>query len=584
MMKNIMGQNKGITMISVTIIVIVILILTGVLIYDARDSLKVTKLQSMQSDIQNLRDKISNYYAQYGQIPARIKYTNTDNIGKIMTTGVISPKIDTGDFYIIELSSLENLTLNYGEDYKNITNATTESEASQYEDIYIINETSQNIFYVEGIQVDGEWFYTDYTSEDVDTVAVDLRYFDGIKIPDGYIYNSGTSKEDLSIKNESDTTKIYNWIIIDEEITEIPADVQIEESEQASFIESANLFNGYYKSNTDNTAIYIEDEEKWSPTYDGDGTYTDKNGDTAYIPKGFQVSEKKGETLIDEGLVIRNPSTDDRYIWIEVPKKIYTTATSEEDYTNIEKDIQIYTAKYKEGYEEYSDTWYDECGISSEEEYNNLKNEMLSSVYKNGGFYISQYEIGASSYVTANDDGARTPVSKEGMYPYNWVTVSKAQELATKMDTGEKTSSLMFGVQYDLVLKYLETHGVSSMELTSNSTNWGNLYNAIFDITKGEYSTNKGEKYTEVNGIYPKTATDVLLTTGATKRNSKMNIYDLAGNISEWTLEKSNNNEYPCTFRGGNYITNGIDYPTSYRNGRSITTDYNDVGFRVTLW
>ena len=354
MMKNIMSQNKGITMISVTIIVIVILILTGVLIYDARDSLKVTKLQSMQSDIQNLRDKINNYYAQYGQIPARIKYTNTDNIGKIMTTGVISPKIDTGDFYIIELSSLENLTLNYGEDYKNITNATTESEASQYEDIYIINETSQNIFYVEGIQVDGEWFYTDYTSEDVDTVAVNLRYFDGVKIPDGYIYNSGTSKEDLSIKNESDTTKIYNWVITDEDITEIPADVQIEETEQANFIESANLFNGYYKSSTDNTVIYIVNEEKWSMTYDKNGKFKDKNGDVATIPAGFQVSETLGMNTIQEGLVIQDEEGN-QFVWIPVDdiNDIAKETSNENGNTNYEGklyDFKSTSAKEKDGY------------------------------------------------------------------------------------------------------------------------------------------------------------------------------------------------------------------------------------------
>ena len=347
MMKNVINKNSGVTLVSLAIAVSVILILTGVIIYNVRDNLGISNLREMQSDIQNLRDLVSDYYSTNGKIPAKLKYTNTENIERIRTTGVISEEVDIGDFYIIDLSELENLTLNYGEDYKNISNATTEDEASQYEDIYIINETSQNIFYVEGIQLDGEMFYTDYTSEDVDKVAINLRYFDGVKIPDGYIYNSGTSKEDLFISDKDDVTKIYNWVITDQDIEEIPSDVQIAEDEQADFIKSVNLFDGYYKSSTDNTVVYIVNEEKWSPTYDVDGTYTDKNGDTATIPAGFQVSEKKGETLIDEGLVIRNATTDDRYVWIEVPKSIYTTATSETDYSNIEKDMQTYTAKYK---------------------------------------------------------------------------------------------------------------------------------------------------------------------------------------------------------------------------------------------
>ncbi len=584
MKKKMVSKNNGITMISLAIVVTVILILTGVLIYNVRDNLGISKLKAMQNDIQNLRDMVSNYYSVNGKIPAKIKYTNTENIERIRNAGVISEKVDIGDFYIIDLAELENLTLNYGEDYKNITDTTTEEEASQNEDIYIINETSQNIFYVEGIQVDEDWFYTDYTSEDVDTTGVNIRYFDGVKIPDGYIYNSGTNKEDLSIKNKDDEAKIYNWITTIDDITELPDDIQIVEDEQADFIKSVNLFDGYYKNNTDNTVLYIENEEKWSPTYDVEGTYKDKNGDTAYIPKGFQVSEKKGETLIDEGLVIRNATTDDRYVWIEVPKNIYKTATSETDYENIEKDLQTYTAEYKEGYEGYSDTWYSGCGISSEEEYNNLKNQMLTSVYNNGGFYISQYEVGASSHVTANDNGERTPVSKEGMYPYNYVTVAQAQQLATNMYSGEKTSSLMFGIQWDLVLKFLETKGVAATELKTDSSSWGNYNNATFDITKGEYSKNDGKDYTQVSGIYSKSTEKVILTTGVTVRNSKKNIYDLAGNVYEWTLEKNIDTDSVCTVRGGDYSGNGDEMPAFYRS--LATNSYSDfnVGFHIVLY
>lgn len=47
----------------------------------------------------------------------------------------------------------------------------------------------------------------------------------------------------------------------------------------------------------------------------------------------------------------------------------------------------------------------------------------------------------------------------------------------------------------------------------------------------------------------------ILLTTGATKRNSVLNIYDLAGNVWEWTLEKSPKVENPCSFKGGGFST-----------------------------
>ena len=116
--------NKGINLISLTIAVTVILILTGTIIVSSISSLKSNKLRNMQADIDNLRDKVSNYYSQYGEIPAdkNIEYTNIGHINSI------SEAVDTGAFYVIDLAAMENVTLNYGKDYEKIRNgeATTE--------------------------------------------------------------------------------------------------------------------------------------------------------------------------------------------------------------------------------------------------------------------------------------------------------------------------------------------------------------------------------------------------------------------------------------------------------------------------
>ena len=158
-------EVKGVNLISLTIAVTVILILTGVIIVNSLSSLKSNKLRNMQADIDNLRDKVSNYYSRYGEIPAdkNIEYTN---IEQIKSSGVISEVVDTGAFYVIDLEAIENVTLNYGKDYEKIKNgeATTEEEINKLTDLYIINGESHNIFYVAGIELDGEIFYTDYTS------------------------------------------------------------------------------------------------------------------------------------------------------------------------------------------------------------------------------------------------------------------------------------------------------------------------------------------------------------------------------------------------------------------------------------
>ena len=64
---------------------------------------------------------------------------------------------------------------------------------------------------------------------------------------------------------------------------------------------------------------------------------------------------------------------------------------------------------------------------------------------------------------------------------------------------------------------------------------------------------------------------------------SLMNMYDLAGNLWEWTLEYYNASN-PCTDRGGSYVCNGSDYPATCRLYSTNNGSYYDVGFRVGLW
>ncbi len=246
--------------------------------------------------------------------------------------------------------------------------------------------------------------------------------------------------------------------------------------------------------------------------------------------------------------------------------------------------MQNYASKYRES--GYTDIWDSEAqhGFANATEYNNHKNVMLKSIYENGGFYIGRYEVGSFDNPVTSNNNTRTPVLQEGAYPYNFVTCKQAQELSESLSIGEKTSSLMFGIQWDLVLAYLEESGVSEEDLKTSSGSWGNYNNVSFDITKGKYSTNRGQSYTPVNETYLKPASDVLLTTGATKRNSKINVYDLAGNVWEWTLEKGIYSSNQCVHRGGCYNSEESNNLASYRIANSTSLNNSTTGFRPVLY
>ena len=311
-----------------------------------------------------------------------------------------------------------------------------------------------------------------------------------------------------------------------------------------------------------------------------------------YLPKGFR---QVAGTTLDNGLTIQD-SQGNQYVWVEVPKtkEVYPTAGleitefTESEYTAIETDLHTYTNDYrKSGWE---DKYYSDAvtGLTSEQ-YTQLKQKMLKSVYQNGGFYIGKYETGTETARTSGSSSTapgETPVIKQNAYPYNYVTCSQAQTLASNMEHGDRTTSLMFGVQWDLTLKYLETKGTSQADLKTDSTSWGNYEDNAWNIT------NENLKYAEYKKPWTtateksKTASErILLSTGASESFSKMGIYDLAGNEWEWTLEHATSDRgIPCANRGGNYSGSGSNYPASYRNYSGTTIASNSIGLRSALY
>ena len=267
------------------------------------------------------------------------------------------------------------------------------------------------------------------------------------------------------------------------------------------------------------------------------------------------------EADASKGIVIKDKNNNE-WVWIEVPKTtvfsgltIDTTNTlTEQNYADIKNKLIAYATTYRKGSatQSYSwtDEWYNGCGMASDE-YKAAYQKMLKSVYTYGGFWIGRYEAGIEGTTTETtnartDSSARISIetspkaiSQKDAIPYNWVYCSEAQALAKEMTPNNSyTSSLMFGIQWDLVCKYLEVKStLETPDINSNSTSWGNYSNVERTISsdKAKQSTDYGYTWTAITGTKP--ASIVLLTTGASEETNKMNIYDFAGNEWEWTLE-----------------------------------------------
>ena len=325
------------------------------------------------------------------------------------------------------------------------------------------------------------------------------------------------------------------------------------------------------------------------------------------LPEGFAPTKIEGEDSIDDGLVITD-GYGNEYVWVEVPRTetVYPTATinitefDENAYTKIENDLHTYTEAYRNN-TNYKDTYAKDTTtgwFNDADEYNKAKQKMLKSVYQNGGFWVGRYEAGIEVNRTSSGTATTIPLSKENLYPYTYVKRTQAKVLAEQVESGSYTSSLMFGVQWDLILKYIETKNAATQyNLKTDSTTIGNYYNSVFTLNRGKFAQygalsdwfdyNSEGKSTLVTGRQKKTQSSssnaILLTTGATEATNLQNIYDIAGNVWEWTLEFYSTS-LPCVIRGGSCYDSGSSYPAKNRVSDNIGSYYDGIGFRVGLW
>ena len=190
-----------------------------------------------------------------------------------------------------------------------------------------------------------------------------------------------------------------------------------------------------------------------------------------------------------------------------------------------------------------------------------------SSVNSNGGFYIGRYEAGIveerkSGNSSTDGDTMINPLSKAGVFVYNRVTRNQASKIAKKMYPGK--SYLLTNAAWDRTLGWIKNSNDRNLKLQDiivDSKSWGNYSDSAF----------------ERHGSLAKT--------GAFGDSTKVNnVYDLAGNVYEWTSSKSPNSSIPCVPRGGNYGSAGSDIPASYRGVYNETPYTAGIGFRVALF
>ena len=260
-----------------------------------------------------------------------------------------------------------------------------------------------------------------------------------------------------------------------------------------------------------------------------------------WIPEGFKVADDSASTV--QGGVVIEDKDRNQFVWVPV-------AT---------------IADYKRT--DYS--WNDISAFSE-----TLPEDEKTSVERYKGFYIGRYEAGDKESTVAktlrsSNDVTKTVTIKANQAPYNYVTrkqaVSLAEGFATKQGYKAKTK-LVSSYAWDTTIAFMQKvnsdYGSSSEE--------GNYIDTTFP-------------YTDITGASKTKANDsrVLVPTGQT--TPVCNIYDMGGNVFEWTTESCSLSDGPYAIRGGNYGNNFANLPAGIRHCDSDFA-YDDNGFRLTLF
>ena len=249
---------------------------------------------------------------------------------------------------------------------------------------------------------------------------------------------------------------------------------------------------------------------------------------------------------INSGVVIKNAAGEE-FVWVPIPNssdfaRTPWTWTYTPEWDDQEQTI---TQSLAEATDENKTDKYWEDTTQANTEYQN----MITSVNANKGFYISRYE--------ASNDGSSVAQSKRGISP--WVNVGQTTAITASSDNSISNTHLMYGIEWDSVLKWIER--TTDLSVT-DSRNWGNYYNST-----GDAATNEGSLRTTTHNEYWKAN----------------NIYDLAGNVWEWTQEKYSTGTLRA-YRGGVCSSSGDISPAASRYGDSETNaDDFDIRFPFQL-
>lgn len=425
--------------------------------------------------------------------------------------------------------------------------------------------------------------------------------------------NTTNSKEQENNQNTTNnTTENKNQF---KENTEVPQvnleDEKITDTEQTIEENKNTVENSNNEENS--TEQEIKDNQETSNNQEGDNQNQQPEVNTQALTNETTTTESTNTTN-EETVEPRAVSQQDinifnlqkernQYVWVPVKDpsriygvdsngklwgKLYTYSSTRRTASNWTETNGIMRISSRTGYREPDITHYNTDGdidsrlqsfMNGKTEQELLTKELeeyfyvtIKSIKEYGGFYIGRYETGGLSGT------AVVRKMEEDIHSQTWYTMyEKSKKL--KGENDHVVTSMIWGSLWDETLQWLIDSGATTSNGTkltyelvgANSTTWGNYTNSRF-------------KYIPSGSITPEETAEkgsTRLPTGSSEYTKVNNIYDLAGNVWDGTLETNSTNSRFS--RGGFYGYDGNGNPATHRYGNVPSGSGDRLGLRVLL-
>ena len=329
---------------------------------------------------------------------------------------------------------------------------------------------------------------------------------------------------------------------------------EAKEKSEAAEKQQSETLDSYEKELNKYTSDNLE--ENIGVKFEKNTELYDKNGAKIIVPAGFKVVNTDDLT-VEKGIVVED-SKGNQYVWIPCTTE---DSKSQLQFKRTEWDVE------DDGGTKASK---DELTLTCLENYSDngltyaVVNEIVAqvkaekdSVRRNGGYYIGRYEVG---------DENGTAVIKADQTPMVNIIWSTAYSKAKGIGGGPgATTYLCSSYAWDTAINFIQNNGFPNYARAredSYNENWidKNVKDSKGNIIK---AANNAER----------------LPTG--KTTPKCNIYDMGGNVAEFTTEVMPSTSEPVVLRGGGY-----DYaiPAGQRSDLSTSYAYSLHGLRATLF